>query len=267
VNDALQICWLAQSGDDPAADAHCSIDNILAMRGLQKHKGGSGRRGGYKAEERAHTLRSLARLRDLYIDVELDKFRTQGQSGVRPRTEVIRSVLWVVSDYFGQRRLDGSLDVHELVFHPGRTLAELFLGQRQFALLSAHALQYDPYRETWEKRLARYLNWIWRVRARTSQDHQPHTIRGLLTTVGVDLNNLPRPARTRQRFERALGRLARDELIGNYNLRQLQWDGPVKQRWVDSWLRASIVIEAPRAVRDYYGRLGRSRTTELPGNP
>ena len=261
VNDALQICWLEQAGNDPVADAHCSVDGILAMRGLQKHKGGSGRRGGFKAADRAHILQCLVRLQNLYIDVELDRSRSRGKSGVRP-TDVIRTVLWVVSDYHGQRRLDGSLDVHDLVFHPGRTLAALILRQRQFALLSARALQYDPYREVWEKRLTRYLNWLWRVRARTLQDQQAHTVRGLLRAVGADLDP-QHPARTRQRFERALDRLARDEVIQNYNLTQLQRDGSApagfRQGWITKWLRATITIEAPHAVRDYYSKLGRGQ--------
>jgi len=59
---------------------------------------------------------------------------------------------------------------------------------RQTALLSAKALQYDPYRQTWEKRLTRYLSWQWRCEAHTGNYLQPFAVATLLTAIGYPVN-------------------------------------------------------------------------------
>src|SRR5699024_11484232 len=62
-------------------------------------------------------------------------------------------------------------DLTESVFFKvGKVFSEFLSGpSRQIALLPIEILQYNPYQEKWEKKIARYLTWRWSTQARKSE--------------------------------------------------------------------------------------------------
>jgi DNA-binding XRE family transcriptional regulator len=172
----------------------------------------------------------------------------------------VQSRVFTITDLLGRTRPDGFMDVERFIFRPGKVFAHFLFGPgRQTALLSAKALHYDPYRQTWEKRLVRYLSYQWRCKAHAGDALQPFRVVTLLDAVGVHVNER-KPSETRTRLEKALDALLKDSVIAAWQYDR--WDeGLVRQRgWAQHWLQATILIEPPEIIRETYQRLARYET-------
>ncbi len=254
--DTLSALWLYQA-HAPQDDGVADVNELLAMRGLQAKRGGQGRRGGYMPAQRAIILQSLSHIQNLWLDMaEMEVYgETDSRTGTRRRKPVkqaIQSRAFTITDLFGHVELDGRLDVQKFIFRPGKVFAHFLFGPgRQTALLSAKALSYDPLRQTWEKRLARYLSYQWRCKARAGDYMQPFRVSTLLEAAGEKLNHR-KPSKTRARLERALDTLLRDGVIAAWQYDR--WDETLTERhgWARHWLQATILIEPPDVIRDSY---------------
>jgi len=259
--DILSALWLYQART-PTDDAVADVDELLAMRGLQAKQGGQGRRGGYEPEQRAAMLQAVSHIQNLWLTmtaVEVYEAPTAG-TGRRRRTptrQAIQSRAFTMTDLFGQIRLDGGMDVEKFIFRPGTVFAHFLFGPgRQSALLSAKALAYDPYRQTWEKRLARYLSYQWRCRAHSGDYLQPFRVATLLEAIGVELDRRD-PARTRARLEKALDVLLEDQVLAAWQYDRFEEGLVTRRGWAQHWLRGTILIEPPESIRATYQRLAR----------
>ncbi|HYE00802.1 MAG TPA: helix-turn-helix transcriptional regulator [Alphaproteobacteria bacterium] len=255
--DALCAIYLSQARDSDDA-AIADVDEILAMRGLKPKRGGQGRRGGYEPEQRAEMLRALSHIQNLWIDiaeVKVYEKDAKGRQAKQPTTKTLQSRPFLITDRMGQIRLDGYMDVERFIFRPGKAFAAFLFGSgRQTGLLFQKALQYDPLRRKWEKRLTRYISWHWRAVARSGEFAQTYRVRTLLDAVGEGLN--PRyPSKTRQRLEKALDTLAEDRVVAGWQY--ARWDETLTEGrgWGEQWLNTTVVIEAPDAIKDFYSRL------------
>lgn len=291
--DLLSHIWLQQA-HTPNDKAVADVDQFLALRGLeQKHRAG-GVRSGFDSEQRATMLKVLSHIQNIWLNIgEMEVYTgepqteaqpnsppsteeeeeesgagARGKSRVRPdaqarRTKSIKKTIqsraFVITDRIGQMKLDGNLDVERFIFQPGHLFSQFLFGPgRQTALLSAKAVQYDPYRQKWEKRLARYLSWQWRVKARNSDYSRPYKVATLLEAVGEGLN-ARRPALTRERLEKALDTLQADGVIASWHY--LRWNEQIASQkgWGQEWLNATALIEPPEVIREKYSSLERSR--------
>jgi DNA-binding XRE family transcriptional regulator len=257
VLDALCALYLNQARDaDDAAIA--DVDEILAMRGLKPKRGGAGRRGGYEPEQRAEIMKALSHIQNLWIDiaeVKIYEKDSKGRQSKQPTVKTLQSRPFLITDRMGQIRLDGYMDVERFIFRPGKAFAAFLFGSgRQTGLLFQRALQYDPMRRKWEKRLTRYTSWHWRTLARSGEFTQTYRVRTLLEAVGEGLNERY-PAKTRARLEKALEQLTVDGVVAAWEY--ARWDEALTQKrgWGELWLNATIVIEAPQTIRDFYARL------------
>lgn len=266
--DALSAVWLWQA-NDPKDGAVTGVDDLLEMRGIKKKRGGSdGRRGGYEPEQRADMLRALHHIQNIWIEmagIEVYEDSSGRSTRKKPTRKAVQSRAFVITDRMGQMKLDGGMEVERFRFVPGEIFARFLLGPwRQVALLSAEALRYDPYRQTWEKRLARYLSWQWRTRAKNGNYLQPYRVRTLLEHAGEKLN-ARRPSKTKERLEKALDRLEKDGVIAAWQYADFDdwWEEVrVKRKgWAPLWLAATIVMEPPEAIKDGY----RKGIVEVPG--
>ncbi len=256
--DALSAIWLHQArdvGDRAVAD----VDRLLAMRGIKPKRGGQGRRGGYEAEQRAEMMRALSHIQNLWVNIaEVEVYEEEGVGRRRKATkQTLQSRPFVITDRVGQLHLNGYMDVRKFVFRPGEVFAAFLMGPgHQVALLSAKALKYDPYRNKREKRLARYLSWQWRTKARSGGYLRPYKVVTLLEAVGEE-PNLNKPSRTRDRLEQALDTLQTDEVIAGWQYDR--WDESVTEHrgWAQHWLQATVLVEPPQAVVDQYQHLER----------
>lgn len=156
VLDELCALFLYQArsiSDRAVAD----IDGLLAMRGIKARHRGNGQRSGYEPEQRQEMQRAVARIQNIWINIATEAPR-DGSGAVR----VFQSRLFTMTERVGQIDLRGDLDVDRFVYRPGELFAQYLLGPgAKTTLLSARALKYDPYRQTLEKRLARYFSWQW----------------------------------------------------------------------------------------------------------
>lgn len=259
--DALCGLWLTQAqrvGDDAVAD----VDELLALRGLQPKRGGAGRLGGYRPEQREAMLRAVLHVQNLWV--HLTALEVYQYTGVRPRRrqrqptpETIQSRVFTISDLLGHLRPDGFMNVEKFIFRPGKVFAHFLFGPgRQTALLAAQALSYDPVQQTWEKRLARYLSYQWRCKAHAGDLLQPFTVASLLAAAGVTCNRR-KPFLTRARLEKALDTLLQDRVIAAWQYDR--WDEACTARrgWADLWLQATILIEPPDVIQNHYQAIAR----------
>lgn len=257
--DALCALWLTQAqrvDEDVVGD----IDALLAMPGLQPKRNGGGQAGGYRPEQRAAMWRAVLHVQNLWV--HLSTMEVYQYLGLRPRrhqptAETIQSRVVAITDRLGHLRPDGFFDVEKFIFRPGKVFAHFLFGTgRQTALLAAQALRYDPVRQTWEKRLARYFSYQWRCKAYAGDLLQPFKVASLLAAVGASLNSR-KPFLTRAHLEKALETLLRDRLIAAWQYDR--WDEACTTRrgWAQAWLHATILIEPPDSVRHHYQQLTR----------
>jgi DNA-binding XRE family transcriptional regulator len=255
VMDSLAAVYLQQTRK-PGESAAVDIDDILAMRGLVPKMGGQRRRGGYRPEQRQEVQAALARIQSIWINLaEVVAYEDTERGGRRRSRKTIQSRPFVISDRMGQMRIDGFMDVERFIFRPGEVFAHYLHGPgRQTALLNAKILNFDPYRETWEKRLGRYLTNLWRIRARVGAYMEPLRTQTLLETVGDELNPR-RGARTRERLERALDALAERAIINAWQYDRWDEDTTQQRNWFESWMQATVVIEPPDEIQEHYQEL------------
>jgi hypothetical protein len=255
VLDALSALYLTRARA-PTDDVKASVNELLGMRGLRPRLSGQKRRGGYSVNQRGAIINSLTHLEDVWLTFANFRSNFQGPGNV------LQTRCFTVNERIGQLCTDGTIDIREFVFRPGPTYGELLFGRwRQTALLAAKALQYDPVQAIWEKRIARYLSWQWRIRATGRLYFQPLRVRTLLEVVGEMPN---RPHRIRARFESCLDRLKKDFVIA-----QWQYDGwpglwGEQMSWKDEWNSANVLIEPPDFIRDGYIELGNRRSSVSP---
>jgi len=260
--DALCALWLYQART-PQEDALAEVDELLALRGLHAKQGGQGRRGGYEPEQRTAMLQALAHLQNLWLDMSALDVYDVTPTGKRRRTptrQAVQSRALTITDLFGQTRLDGGFDLQKFLFRPGTVFAHFLFGPgRQTALLAVRALRYDPYRQTWEKRLARYLSYQWRCKAQGGRYWQPFRVASLLAALGVELDRRD-PARTRARLEKALDTVLQDRLISAWQYERWDETWASRRGWAQHWLQATLLIEPPEVIRATYRRLERYET-------
>jgi DNA-binding XRE family transcriptional regulator len=254
--DALCAIYLnqARAADDAAV---ADVDEILAMRGLKPKRGGQGRRGGYEPEQRAEMLKALSHIQNLWIDIGEVRVYEGAGDGRRQRSSTIKTLQsrpFIITDRMGQIRLDGYLDVERFIFRPGKAFAAFLFGAgRQTGLLFQRALQYDPVRRKWEKRLTRYTSWQWQAHARGGQFVQRFAVRTLLEAVGEELNKRY-PAKTRARLEKALSTMKSDGVISGWRYLGEPLGNIHRHGWASTWLDAELAIEAPDMIKAYYLR-------------
>jgi DNA-binding XRE family transcriptional regulator len=262
VMDSLAAVYLQQTRK-PGESAAVDIDDILAMRGLKPKRGGSGTRGGYTPKQRQEAQAALARIQSIWLDMaEVDAYEDTERGGRRRSRKTIQSRPFVISDRMGQMRLDGFMDVERFIFRPGEVFAHYLHGPgRQTALLNAKILNFDPYRETWEKRLGRYLTNLWRIRARVGACMEPLRIQTLLKVVDQELNSR-RGGWIRERLEKALDALLERGIINAWQYDRWDEDTTQQRNWFESWMQATVLIEPPAKIEEHYQELERPAKAE-----
>ena len=259
VLDALSAIWLKMA-KSPKEDAITDIDSLLAMRNLKPKRNSTGHGLGYHPQQRADILQALSHIQNLWLNMTELEVYTPAEPGRRAKRtkHLVQSRAFVITDRMGQLRFDGCIDVQQIVFRPGNVFGHYLFGPgRQTALLSAQALHYDPYHQDWEKRLTRYFCWQWKCQASTGCEASVYRAKTLLEATGCD-PNIDKPARTRERLEKALETLLQDNIIAGWQYENWEEDSSRRRGWLEHWLQANILVQCPEAVKVHYKRLERS---------
>jgi hypothetical protein len=249
--------WL-QEAERPEDYVLVTIAELLAMRGIVKKINGRGQRGGYKKSQKEQVLKSIVHLENVWLKLVEFELYTSGRAGGRSSlTEPIQDRAIRIRES-GQLDFAGALQIHQIAFRPGSLFSRFLFGPgKQIALLSARALKYNLKSQTYEKRLARYLSWQWRIRASQLDYLQPYRVSTLVRA--VDLKEDQRfPSRTRDRLERGLDQLQSDGVI-----RTWQYESDRAQEgkigWLPQWLKSTILVEPPQIIFERYQRIGQKR--------
>jgi DNA-binding transcriptional regulator YiaG len=270
--DLLCHVWLKQA-NKPEDSAIAVIDDLLAMRNLKPKQGGNGRRGGYEPEQRTEMLHALSHIQNLWLNMGLvetyekvDDDNSQKKRRTKKVNHNIQSRAFVVTDRLGQLNDDGYMDVERFIFQPGKLFAKFLMGPgQQTALLSAKAVEYDPYRQKLEKRLTRYLSWQWRIQATHGDYTRSYRVATILEAVELKID-IKHPGETRDRLERGLDRLQQDNVIAQWQYDPSRWNEEQANRrgWVNNWQQATIIVEPPDIIRESYSKIEQSFESEKP---
>ena len=244
--DALCALWLARDGLGQG-HAVTSIDELLSMRGLRPKPTRSGRRSGFTTKQRRTMQAALERIQNLWLTVAIELSASAGTAGGgQERPRVLQSRAFVITERIGQLNLDGrTIDLEGFVFRPGEALSNFLAGPgAHTARLSARALSYDPVRQSWEKRLARYFSWQWHRSGPPRRAVSRYTVKELLDAACRTMNR-DRPGDTREHLEEALDTLQEDGIIASWQYGD--WDEQTAESygWWERWLGATVVVAPP----------------------
>ncbi len=260
--DALTSIWIDRA-TGPEDRIEVSIDELLERRGIQRRRGGTGRRGGYTKEKRDAVRRSLWRLHNAHVAAHVDV-----TSNGRRSRQLLSSPAFVFTGARRQFSIDGTLDdVSAVNVIPGDAFKPFFFGAgRQVAVLSTKALEYHARHERIEKRLARYLAYRWRCGAVGGQLVQRSRVLTLVEEVSVP-RIMNQPQRQRDRLEAAINRLEADCVIAGWQYADGWSDSALPRRgWLPAWYAAIILIEAPEPIKEAYSSLVQTKPL-LPPKP
>lgn len=240
-------------------------DHFLGYRGVEPitkaEPDGDRRRAGQRTEDKQTVSSAESRQMAVWVKVRtmIEAGEDSGASSAprkrskaRPRRQYTQeSRLWLVPEVVRQHELTGvapdgtSSHIVAWRYKPG-TWAAPFLAtpNLHFALLCQTTLQYDPKREQWEKRLARYFMFYLRISG--GPNYGGTTIRravgDLLTELELPLDTT-NPQRTRKRFEQALARLVADRVIDAWDYAKDNPELP-RRNWLTAWEQWGVYVTA-----------------------
>ena len=226
--------------------------NFLDYRGVKpimKHDTPSGhaRRAGHRQKDIAEVGKSVERIGNIWMIInQVIEEETAGATSRRKRRKrkeySHRGRLLCIEEAWTQRELATNEPGIEIGWkmRAGSWL-KVFLESpnRQVAYLCQKTLQYDPYREHWEKRLSRYLMFHLRMNAGGSSVMFNREIGKLLKELSLPIDERF-PQRTRDCFEKALTKLVEDRQIDAW-----QYKAEVQlptRNWLGTWLEQSITV-------------------------
>ncbi|WP_320020439.1 helix-turn-helix transcriptional regulator [Labilibaculum manganireducens] len=262
VLDAITYVWL-QEARNKKKSVFITADDILKLRGIKPQKSGSGRRGGYQKKQRDEIACNMNILDNTWITVlerevfEEEETKKGYKRNRRKKKRGLQSRAILISERIGQLTIDGNIEADGWEVELGNVLKAFLSGQgRQIALLSIKALQYDPYRQDWEKRLCRYLSWQWKIKRSQENCRQPYKVSTLLNETKKEVNTR-NPGRIKDRFENALDTLQRDNIISNWYYDPQMFDENIigKRGWWKKWLEWLIYIEPPKEIIEKYQKI------------
>lgn len=249
---------------------------ILDYRGIapiMKREGNdASRRAGHRTEDLIEVARCVGRQEAQWIVIRsmLEDSDAKGKGKRRGRRMwTHESRLTQVAEVIRQHELD--IEAEEGAprapsypvawrYKMGTWLKPFLEGpNRKVAWLCQQALKYDPMREQWEKRLARYFVFHLRINAAGGGVSIKRNVGKLIDELALPVDER-NPERTRQRFERALDRLAADGQIDTW-----EYDGDnaalPPRRWLETWRGWDVRIGADPLTSAKYAQIAeRART-------
>jgi len=243
----LLMSYFSEKAKHPDDQIWVELDDVMEALGYSKHKGGYGE--SYKSDDKARVRKGIANLQNNYLTI--------GQAIKRERTfDSIQSRVFIIFDRTGQPDLSGHIaEWKNIKIGFGRAWStNLFdpLGKLSMNL-QKQALQYNPRIEVYEKRMAKYLSFYWRVNwerkdSRISTTHEIWT--KYISESPEDIDR-----RKAVRMDEALDRLKIDGIIGDWKyLDGIRTSDMTRfaKGWEYEWFKKEIEIEAPRDIIKIY---------------
>jgi hypothetical protein len=209
--------------------------------------GSKKRRAGHRPEDIKSVGESIGRMENIWIT--LSQWIDEPSKGKKKRkkTEYThKGRLLMVEEAYTQREIpdgDASSDPGMEIgwrIRPGSWLRTFLENpNRQVANLCQKSLQYDPYREQWEKRLSRYFMFHGHINTHGGGGTFNREIGKMLQDLSLEVNDRF-PQRTRDRFEKAMNTLVRDKIIQEWSY-EVEVSLPARG-WLTTWLGQKITV-------------------------
>lgn len=202
--DIALILWGAHA-KKPNDLVIIDVDDILHLRGAKRQQNERGYDKGFSTQQRKTQLDAIQRL---------GNFRLQPSSGASGTIiETLRRVKVQNPNY------PDRMDIKSIEFRPLKSLAEGLLDPTQpKRFVSTKTFQYHPCREVWEKKLSRFLTWVWTEK--TNQREKFFSVKRLLEEIDTSTLNRyqkHRLAESINKLEGTLDVLQNDGIIGDWN--------------------------------------------------
>ena len=223
---------------------------FLDYRGIQPimkpdGSGGKKRRAGHRQEDIKAVGDSIGRIENIWITLHQWIDENSSSKKKRKKTEYThKGRLLMVEEAYTQRELpegdedgDPGMEIGWRIC-PGNWLRTFLENpNRQVANLCQTSLQYDPYREQWEKRLSRYFMFHGHINTHGGGGVFNREIGKLLQEISLEVDQR-KPQRTRDRFEKAMNKLVEDKIIQEWCYTE-DVSLPTKG-WLPTWLEQKI---------------------------
>lgn len=265
--DVLMIL-MHRSWRHGGGSVYMTIDDLISARGKKKKLDGHGGRGGHQENIRREHLRSLSSLMHFYARLEAPH-PTKRKTVITYESPLI---VWRGREAEYELFNDATGRTVAFRYELGEVLATLANDGGYLAMwLPEKLLSLDYEKQILERRIGRYLGWMWRINAKHGDPVRPFKVRTLLEKTGHSIpdaeGNVPEGAtkinplygsRFRERFERALDTLQQIGLLAAWQYDPATWEESeaTHRGWfTDKWLPASIVIEMPAELTRRYGQI------------
>lgn len=240
--------WL-HNAKGPAEPVWIHVDQILKYRGIQP-KMKDGYSAGYRPEERRAVVDRFERLDRIFIYLRRFIVYSRGR-GKAPREITMESKILGISD-----RLVENGEVVAFKVCPGEYGRYLCDGQT--GLMFRRILEYDFYRQDWEKRIGLYLVFQWAIRKAHGTLQQPFRISTILENIRKELN-VRYPRKTLVRFEQALNTLKADGIIRGWRYDAKGGPDMNRRDWILDWSNRTITVYTPPTIDERYGQVEQNR--------
>ena len=232
--------------------AWCMASQYLDYRGIKPimkadTPSGHKRRAGHRQEDIKAIGDSIGRIENIWITLSQWIDETPSGKKKRKRTEYThKGRLLMVEEAYTQRELpegdiegDPGMEIGWRI-RPGSWLRTFLESpNRQVAILCQKSLQYDPYRQQWEKRLSRYFMFHGHINTHGGGGTFNREIGKMLQELSLEVNK-ERPQRTRDRFEKAMNTLTKDKIIQEWKYAEAA--SPPAKGWLATWLEQKITV-------------------------
>jgi DNA-binding XRE family transcriptional regulator len=250
------------------------VDKAYEYRAIRGRLNGEGRRGGFTQEKRMRIHDALMPWTGVHFkfSVPIPKDLTRVHPDIRDRINP-KDTHFKIDEYFYSymgkteaARLD-PITGHEKYSRllwvdliPGAAWALAKLYPQQTEVLLKANLGLDPHNQAVEKRLGRWLSYMWRINWRRAEP-QTYVVRTLVEAAGIhETARYETDGMKKNRLDQALETLTEIGVINGWQY--------ITDSWTDraaSPMDRRVVIEAPDSVRDVYGRIGKPETLKLQG--
>lgn len=216
-----------------------TTDEILEFRGLQKKLDGEGYTSGFRPDQHEAVIKQLYLMTWLHVETQYNE-----KKGKEKRVKTIRSPLLLIYKGIDWKQADLK-EIRKAVFLvcPGYEFREAVMANRMTALLPLTILKYDYAKFYVEKRIGRYLVYIWRVRQNYKGYSDPHNLSTLIEVAGLTERYKKSPTEVINRIKKALERLQKDKVIAD-----VKWGRNDKGELV-------VITEPPQEIKDHYSKI------------
>lgn len=242
VLDAVFYLW-ATKNQGPGKPIWITADDILALRGREKHDTGKGKT--YKTEDKREILQHLAILHRIYIEIINAEIIENGK-----KTRI--------KGTFGLMQIEGWTEKTELSLFeknppptewrawvkPGALFEGALTTQdgQQIAFMSRKILEFNPYRQKMEKIFGRQFTRMFKIRISKNQANV-FRVKTLLEWNRIDLEKKQRYDKLYARFDKALDTLREAGIIAGWEYGP-GWDEFDRRKKKDykEWLKLNVII-------------------------